>query len=122
MRQSGLLLDGNRDVSEACVRRPLVEIDTISLQFLSSCRRNCSRNVVLVLKSVRCFFSWSFVKNRHYIIIVFLKSRILFFNELHEYTNTIIKQNSNVSFQKSFLYFIYSNTCNYYASSILVLQ
>ena len=27
MRQSGLLLDGNRDVSEACVTRPLVEID-----------------------------------------------------------------------------------------------
>ena len=26
MRQSGLLLDDNRDVSEACVTRPLVEI------------------------------------------------------------------------------------------------
>ena len=28
MRQSGLLLDDNRDVSEACVTRPLVEIGT----------------------------------------------------------------------------------------------
>ena len=27
MRQSGLLLDDNRDASEACVTRPLVEID-----------------------------------------------------------------------------------------------
>ena len=27
MRQSGLLLDENRDVSEACVTRPLVEIE-----------------------------------------------------------------------------------------------
>ena len=30
MRQSGLLLDDNRDVSEACVARPLVEIDVHS--------------------------------------------------------------------------------------------
>ena len=29
MRQSGLLLDDNRDVSEACVTRPLVEIAII---------------------------------------------------------------------------------------------
>ena len=29
MRQSGLLLDDNRDVSEACVTRPLVEIDIV---------------------------------------------------------------------------------------------
>ena len=28
VRQSGLLLDDNRDVSEACVTRPLVEIAT----------------------------------------------------------------------------------------------
>ena len=27
MRQSGLLLDDNRDVSEACKTRPLVEIE-----------------------------------------------------------------------------------------------
>ena len=29
MRQSGLLLDDNRDVSEACVTRPLIEIGSV---------------------------------------------------------------------------------------------
>ena len=32
MRQSGLLLDDNRDVSEACVTRPLVEIEVCSVE------------------------------------------------------------------------------------------
>ena len=44
MRQSGLLLDDNRDVSEACVTRPLVEIDDNA-----DGRTNSSRDIQLKL-------------------------------------------------------------------------
>ena len=39
MRQSGLLLDDNREVSEACVTRPLVEIGFVAERNMPSGER-----------------------------------------------------------------------------------
>ena len=43
MRQSGLLLDDNRDVSEACVMRPLVEIGSGDDENVKKCEKFTER-------------------------------------------------------------------------------
>ena len=44
MRQSGLFLDDNRDVSQACVTRPLVrDCDIIPINFTNRIKLKCIR-------------------------------------------------------------------------------